>query len=274
LTRSPGSGGNRGGAGVNLSFGFGPVEAEFWRWLFVMARIGAAMLAAPFFGAANVPSQVRVIVTGAIAVMVCAWTGVQAPPALFSLAGVLDTAGEVLVGVALGFVLQLSFAAPTIAAEVIGAGMGMSIATAADPQTGAHSPALGQYYGIVLTLVFLGLGGHLLFIDLVIRSYTAFPPGHTWLGADRLATIIGFGSAMFATALAIALPVTLILLLVQFAAGVLSRSAPSLNLFSLGLPAGVVAGIAALIISAPLTSDILTDLAGEGLRQAESVIAK
>ena len=79
---------------------------------------------------------------------------------------------------------------------------------------------------------------------------------------------------MFATAVAIALPVTLILLLVQLAAGVLSRSAPSLNLFALGLPAGVCAGLAALIVSAPLTGDLMADLAADGLRQAESVIAR
>ena len=144
----------------------------------------------------------------------------------------------------------------------------------ADPQTGAHSPALGQYFGIVLTLVFLGLGGHLLFIELVVKSYASFPPGHTWLGPERLATIAAFAGEMFATALAIALPVTLILLLVQFAAGVLSRSAPSLNLFSLGLPAGVIAGIAALIVSAPLTGDIMADLAREGLAQAGAVLER
>lgn len=259
---------------IALSFGLGSLEAEFWRWLFIMTRIAAALFAAPFFGASGVPPQARVIVTGAIGVLVCNWTGVQAPPALFSLAGLLAVAGEVLVGVSLGFVLQLSFAAPTIAAEVIGAGMGMSIASAADPQTGAHSPALGQYYGIVLTLVFLGLGGHLLFVDLVIKSYTAFPPGHTWLGAERLGMISGFGTQMFITAVAIAFPVTLILLLVQFAAGVVSRAAPSLNLFSLGLPAGVLAGLAALIISAPLTGDMMADLSAQALHQAEGVLLK
>ena len=259
---------------MNLTFGFGAVEAEFWRWLFVMTRIGAALFAAPFFGAAAVPPQARVIVTGAVALLVCNWTGVSAPAALFTLPGLLGVAGEVLVGLALGFVLQLAFAAPTLAAEVIGASMGMSIASAADPQTGAHSPALGQYFGIVLTLVFLGLGGHLLFIELVVKSYASFPPGHTWLGPERLATIAAFAGQMFATALAIALPVTLILLLVQLAAGVLSRSAPSLNLFSLGLPAGVIAGIAALIVSAPLTGDIMADLAREGLAQAGAVLER
>lgn len=257
-----------------LTFGFGAIEAEFWRWLFVMTRIGAALFAAPFFGAASIPAQVRVIVTGAIAALVCGWTGVQAPAALFSAPGLLAIAGEVLVGLALGFALQLAFAAPTIAAEVIGAGMGMSIASAADPNTGAHSPALGQYYGVVLTLIFLGLGGHLVFIDLVVKSYASFPPGHTWLGPERLALIASFAAQMFAAAVAIALPVTLILLLVQVAAGVLSRSAPALNLFALGLPAGVAAGIAALIVSAPMTGDLLAGLAASGLEQAESVIRK
>ena len=258
----------------SLSFGLGGLEAEFWRWLFIMTRIGAALFAAPFFGATSVPPQARVIMTGAVGILVCNWTGVQAPAALFSLAGVLAVAGEVLIGLSLGFVLQLSFAAPTIAAEVIGAGMGMSIASAADPQTGAHSPALGQYYGVVLTLVFLGLGGHLLFLDLVIKSYSSFPPGHTWLGPEKLAMIAGFGTQMFITAVAIAFPVTLILLLVQVGAGVVSRAAPSLNLFSLGLPAGVLAGLAALIISAPLTGDMMADLTAAALKQAEGVLLK
>jgi flagellar biosynthetic protein FliR len=72
----------------------------------------------------------------------------------------------------------------------------------------------------------------------------------------------------------IALPVTLILLLVQILTGVLSRSAPSLNLFALGLPAGVLAGIAALIVAAPLLYDQFDDLVGMSLEQTGSVIAR
>lgn len=258
----------------SLTFGFGPVEAEFWRWLFVMTRVGAALLAAPFFGAAHVPVQARVIVAGAISILVCGWTTVAAPAALFTLPGMLAAMGEVLIGLSLGFVLQVAFAAPTIAAEVIGAGMGMSIATAADPNTGAHSPALGQYFGVVLTLTFLALGGHLLFVRLLLESYATFPPGHTWLGAERFSAIATYGGTMLLTALAIALPVTLVLLLVQMAAGLLSRAAPSLNLFSLGLPAGILAGLGALIVSAPLLPEVLGELTADALTHAEAVIAR
>ena len=257
---------------IALDFGLGAVEAEFWRLVFVMTRIAAAMLAAPLFGVASVPPQVRVIAAGAIAVLVCAWTPVAAPAALFSLQGMVMVAGEVLAGLMLGFALQLAFAAPVIAAELIGGAMGMSMATAVDPNSGTQSPALGQYFTVVLTLVFLGLGAHLQWFALLVDSYRVLPPGETWVGAERLAALAGFAGTMFATAVAMALPVTLILLLVQVVTGVLSRSAPALNLFALGLPAGVLAGIAALIIAMPVVTDAMADLTGLALTAARGAL--
>lgn len=255
-----------------LDFGFGALEAEFWRLMFAMTRIGAAMLAAPFFGASSVPMQLRVIASGAVAVLVCAWTPLAVPPALLSIEGMLAVAGEALVGLSLGFVLQICFAAPTIAAEVIGGTMGMSLASTVDPHSGSHSPALGQYFAVVLTLVFFGVGGHLHWIALLVESYSVFPPGQTWLGPERMAEIAGFATMMFATAVAIALPVTLLLLLVQIVTGVLSRSAPALNLFALGLPAGVLAGLVALIVSAPLVTEHMIDLSANAIAAARSLL--
>lgn len=250
---------------IALDFGFGALEAEFWRLLFAMTRIGAALLAAPLFGATSVPPQARVIGAGAVAVLVCTWTPLQPPPALLSLEGMVIVAGEVLIGLALGFVLQLAFAAPVMAAEVISGSMGMSMATAVDPSSGAQSPALGQYFTVVITLIFLALGAHLHWFALLIESYRVFPPGETWLGAGRFAEVAAFAATMFATAVAIALPVALVLLLVQLVTGVISRSAPALNLFALGLPAGVLAGIAALIVSAPIVTEQMIDLSGTAI---------
>ncbi|HQS69927.1 MAG: flagellar biosynthetic protein FliR [Novosphingobium sp. 28-62-57] len=259
---------------LQLNFGFGALEADFWRWMFVMTRIGAAMFAAPLFGAATVPPQVRVIITGAVALLVCGWTPVAAPPALLSVNGMLATANEVVIGLAIGFVLQLSFAAPTLAAEMIGGGMGMSIATAADPVSGASSPALGQYFAVVLTVIFLGTGAHLNWIALLVESYSAFPPGAPWLAPGRMELITQFAGQMFITALLIALPVTLILLLVQVTTGIISRSAPSLNLFSLGLPAGVLAGLAAMIAAAPMLTDVMVEISATAVGQAAALIAQ
>lgn len=260
---------------IALDFGIGSLEAELWRVVFLMTRIGAALFAAPFFGANSVPVPVRVSLTGALAIFTSIWMpAVQTPPALLSLAGLMAVAGEVLVGLALGFTLQLIFAAPAIAAELIGGGMGMSMATSADPSSGGTTTAFGQYFAIVLTLIFLATGAHLQWMALLMESYRAFPPGETWLGAERFELIASFGGYMFETALRIALPVVLILFLVQLVTGVLSRSAPSLNLMAMGLPAGVMAGLVGLIIAAPLIFDQFTTIVGEGVDMASGVITR
>lgn len=260
---------------IALDFGLGALEQDFWHIVFLMARIGAALVAAPLFGAASVPTTVRVCVAGALAIFAGLWLpAIASPPALLSVQGMLAVGGEVLVGLTLGFVLQIAFAAPQIAAELISGAMGMSMAVTADPTHGTQTTAFGQYFSIVLTLIFLALGAHLQWIALIMESYRAFPPGDTWLGPDRFQTVLGFVGLMFETGLRIALPVTLILLLVQIFTGVLSRSAPALNLFAIGLPAGVLAGIAALIISAPLIYDQFVDLTGTMLEQTETVLLR
>lgn len=246
---------------IQMDFGLGGIEAEFWRWVFVMTRIGAAMAAAPLFGASSVPPQVRVIAGGAVAIFLCVWfPAIQAPADMLSVGGMVIVAGEVFIGLTMGFMLQMAFAAPVIAAEMISGTMGMSMATAVDPGSGAQSPALGQYFTVVMTLIFLALGAHLHWIHLLVESYGAFPPGSPWFGPERSGMILGFGSTMFVSAVVIALPVTFVLLMAQVVTGVLSRSAPSLNLFALGLPLGVLAGLAALIASLPVLHEQLADL--------------
>lgn len=258
---------------IAIDLGLGAIEQDFWRIIFLMIRIGAGLLAAPFFGAAAVPVTVRICLTGALAIFVGVWLpGVTPPAVLLSPEGMMAVAGEVIIGLSLGFVLQIAFAAPTIAAEIIGGAMGMSMAMAADPSGAGQTSAFGQYFTIVLTLIFLALGAHLHWIALLVESYRVFPPGQTWLGSDGFAQVAGFAGAMFETALRIALPITIVLLLVQMLTGVLSRSAPALNLFALGLPAGVLAGIAALIIAAPMIYDQFGDIVQLSIDQVSGVL--
>jgi len=141
---------------------------------------------------------------------------------------------------------------PLIAAEQIAGTMGLAIATSIDPASGAQSGALGTYFGLILTLLFYVIGGHLLWFELLIESYRVLPAGSYAMADVRTMDIVMFAGYGFATAAAIALPVVLVLLLVQIVTGTISRSAPALNLFALGLPAGVLAGIAALIIVMPI----------------------
>ena len=136
----------------------------------------------------------------------------------------------------------------------------------------AIAPALGSYFGLILTLLFFAIGGHLLWFELVIESYRLLPAGSFALGGATGRDIVLFMGYGFATAAAIAFPVVLVLLLVQTVTGVISRSAPALNLFALGLPAGVLAGIAALIIVMPIVIEQFTALLEAALMQSGELI--
>ncbi len=253
-------------------FGLGVWQDQLWMLVFVMIRVGAALMAAPIFGTKSVPVQVRIVLAAVIGIFVLNWTPIRMPQDMLATETFMALLVEAVIGFSLGFVLQLAFAVPVIAGEQIAGGMGMAMATAVDPNSGGQSGALGQLLGIFLTLVFLAIGGHLLWLRLVVESYVLFPPGGSWDVGQGGWLVASFASQAFATGLAIALPVTLLLLLVQLVTGVISRSAPSLNLFALGLPASVLAGIAGLIIAAPLLTEQFVSLAEMAIEQAGMVV--
>ena len=256
-----------------LGFGLS-IEPQLWALLFTMVRVGAAFVAAPVFGAVSVPVQVRVILSGAIAVLALNVAPITAPAEVFALATFLSIAAEALVGLALGFILQIAFAAPLLASETIGISMGIGFAASVDPQNGAASPALGNFLSIILTLVFLSVDGHLVLVDLVVRSYTLLPPGAAWLSPGKLQNIALFGGYAFLAGLLLALPVGFLLLCLNLVVGMLSRSSPALNLFAVGLPASVLAGVVALFVAMPAMGDYMLVIVREALTAAEMLVVR
>ena len=238
--------------------GFAGLEAQLWLWLVAAIRPGAAFVAAPVFGAPQVPVQLRLVV--ALAVGIPAMAGVPfALPlgGLASIDGAMLVIGEVLVGLALGFAVQIGFAAALLAGETIGNTMGLGFAGMIDPMSGAQSPALGQIFSTLATFLFLASGGHLILVSIIFDSYRALPPGEAWMSAQATGGLVRFGGDIFAMGLAIALPVGFAIVLVQLVMGMLARSAPALNLFSVGLPAALLAGVVLLAIATPQIADAI-----------------
>ncbi|UYV16748.1 flagellar biosynthetic protein FliR [Porphyrobacter sp. ULC335] len=256
-----------------LDFGFGSIEAQLWQIMFLSIRCGAALMAAPMIGGTAVPPQLRILLSLVLGYFIAAWVPLPPAPAMMSIAAVLAVLQEVAVGLMLGFVLQLAFAIPLIAAEQISGTMGLAIATSIDPASGAQSGALGTFFGLVLSLLFYATGAHLLWFELLIESYRLLPAGSFAFGAWRAQSVVMFMGYGLATAAAIALPVVLVLLLVQIVTGLIARSAPSLNLFALGLPAGVLAGIAAMIIALPVMVGQMRGVIEATLEQSSALIA-
>jgi flagellar biosynthetic protein FliR len=254
--------------------GFAGLEASLWLYLVAMVRPGAAFLAAPVFGAANVAVQVRLILALAIGIPALSGTPLDLPDGgLATIEGFLMVAGEVLAGLALGFSVQLGYASAMMAGEVVGNAMGLGFAQMVDPMSEASTPALGQLLSIIATFLFLAIGGHLALASIVVDSYRALPPGSAWLGQGSIHSILLFGGDMMAMAMAIALPVGFALVLVQVVMAMLARSAPAMNLFSVGLPATLLAGIVLLAIGAPAIGEGIERSILRGLELARGLAA-
>ena len=249
--------------------GLAGVETQLWLWMIAMIRPGAAFIAAPVFGAPQVPLQLRAVVALAIGVPALANTPFVLPVGgVVSVAGFVLVAGEVLAGLALGFAVQIGFSAAMVAGEVIGNAMGLGFAAMVDPASGAPTPAVSQFLSLMAVFLFLSTGGHLQLAAIIVESYHALPPGEAWLGAKSVQGLVLFGGDLFAAGLAIALPVGFAIILVQLVMAMLARSAPQMNIFSVGLPATLMAGLVLMAIAAPVMADGITAAIQRGLAEA------
>lgn len=254
-----------------LGFGLS-IEPQLWTLIFVMVRISAAFVAAPVFSAVSVPLQVRIALSGAIGVLVMGVQHITPPEQVFSIITFLAVGMEALIGLAIGFVLQIAFAAPLVAGELIGNSMGLGFASLIDPQNGHSSTALSQFFMLLMTLLFLSVNGHLMLTEIIVKSYETMPPGSSWLAAGRLRDIAFFGGYAFSAGLLLALPVGFLLLCLNLIVGMLSRSAPALNLFAVGLPASLAAGAIALAIAFPAMGDYMVVIIHDGLAATQSLV--
>lgn len=251
------------------------IEAMLQLWMVSMIRPGAAFLAAPVFGASNVPVQLRLVIALAVGLPAVSASGMALPPdGLVSVPGFLYISSEVLIGLTIGFVLQMGLAAALIGGEVISNAMGLGFAAMADPMSGQMSSAIGQFLSMLATALFLAADGHLLLADIIVQSYVALPPGGGFLSLNAIGSVIEFGSLMFAAGLTIALPVGFVLILVQIIMGVIGRSAPALNLFAVGIPATLLAGLILLGIGTPAMAEAIGRILSDALDLARSIAAK
>jgi flagellar biosynthesis protein FliR len=249
---------------VAIELTTGQLEGWVAQGFFPFARIGACLMVAPLFGARFVPARTRIVLSVAITALVVPL--LPAPTvAPFSGEGFVVVAQQLLIGVALGFALQVVFDALGLAGQLLANSMGLSFAFNVDPLRGSSTAALGQLYIILATLVFLALGGHLALIQVLVDGFKPMPIGAA-LPSDALWSIVLWGGTLFSGAISIALPGVTALLIVNLGFGVISRAAPSLNLFAVGFPISLVVGLLVVLAGmGPLVQGI-SELIGQGLQ--------
>ncbi|WP_052470272.1 flagellar biosynthetic protein FliR [Thiolapillus brandeum] len=248
-----------------LQFSAGDILNTTAGLLWPFMRIGAMMVAAPVFSASSLPLRVRIL----LAVLV-AWILLPVlpnPPRVDLISGQAFLIGfyQILIGLAMGFMLQLVFAVFIIAGQSIAMAMGLGFASAVDPQNGVQVPVISQFLLIMVTLIFLSLDGHLVFLDLMAESFRLLPVGMMHPPVDQLKALAYWGTYMFSSGLLVALPAVTGLLLVNIAFGVASRAAPQLNIFAVGFPVMIMAGFSLLVLIAPSLTDHFSNILVDAL---------
>jgi len=222
-------------------------QAMAYIWPFV--RIGAFLVVMPLVGGSFVPTRVRLLL--AIVLTVAITPIVPQPDAVdvFSAAGLVTMIREIAIGVALGFLVQLVFDAIALGGQVIGMSMGLGFAVFLDQARGVNIPVLGQLFLMLGMLVFLTLDGHLALIRMLVYSFQAWPIAEGGLSLPALGLILDWTGQVFVFAMKISLPAVTAILVVNLAFGVMSRAAPTLNLFAVGFPVSMLLGFVVIFLS-------------------------
>jgi flagellar biosynthetic protein FliR len=245
---------------------FGQLETWIAMAFWPFVRIGACLMVAPVFGTSYVPPRIRVVLAAAITLIVLPLVPRPEGVTMLSVAGVVITLQQMLIGAAMGFALQLVFDALALGGQLLANGMGLGFAFNIDPLRGVSTPALSQLYTVLGTLTFLALNGHIALLQTLVDSFRALRIGPDGLDAAALRTLAEWGTQLFAGALRIALPGITALLVVNLSFGVTSRAAPTLNLFAVGLPITLVFGLVVLLLGLPSMQSSLLDLLGSGFQ--------
>ncbi len=238
---------------------------------FPFVRVGACLMVAPVFGANYVPKRLRIVLALAISILIAPALPQTAMPTLLSADSISMTAQQLLIGVTIGFMLQLVFDAMSLAGQLLANSMGLGFAFNIDPLRGVSTPALGQLYVVLGTLTFLSLDGHLALLQLLVDSFRGLPVNGTGFDRDALQMLGNWGGLIFSGALRIALPGITALLVVNLAFGVVSRAAPSLNLFAVGLPVTLVMGLAVVLYGLPMMQSGFVSMLRETMMQLRAV---
>lgn len=239
---------------------YGWINAFIWP----LFRVLGLFATAPLFSESSITPQMKV---GA-AVVISLAIAPTLPPMPFIPTGSWEALWlalqQILIGIALGFVMRLVFAVVLVAGEFIGFQMGLSFASFFDPSSGSNTAVISRLLNIVTMLIFLAVNGHLVMLQAFIYTFEMFPIAPATLHADGWGVIMDASKDIFLSGLLLALPLIIVLLTMNLAFGILNRTAQQITIFAVGFPITLSTGLILLIIVVPQMTPFLVQLMETG----------
>jgi flagellar biosynthetic protein FliR len=231
-----------------------------------LTRVLGLIAVAPLFSHMAVPPTIRI----SLGILITLTIAPTIPPIpaidIMSLNGVLVLAQQLVIGFAMGFTMRLVFTAVELAGQISGTTMGLGFASFYDPQSQGQTIAISQFFSIIAMLLFLSLNGHLSLILALAESFMTLPIVIHPTGGLNLINMVTWAEIIFSAGLHLSLPIIAALLMTNLALGILSRSAPQLNLFGIGFPITIGIGFIVIALLMPRMAVPLEQLVNEGLK--------
>lgn len=244
-------------------------EAQLVAWLspvlWPFVRVLALFSVAPVFSQRAIPLRLKVGLALLVAICAQPVLGVQPVISINSAQALGTVVQQVVIGLSVGFAVRLVMAAVEVAGEVIGLQMGLNFASFFDPTSNAQLSAVARFMVQIATLLFIVINGHLLVLMAVLKSFEAFPVDGNFLQAIAQMRLHEMGSAVFASAFWIALPMIAMLLFVNLVLGIISRVAPQMNIYAVGFPVTLTVGLLGLVATLPLLEQPMVALLQKGI---------
>lgn len=227
--------------------------AQLQVFFFILARIGGVFIQAPVFNSRSFSAPAKIAFCVWLALLLWFVTPVTDTLPTSALGFVIVLAAEVAFGFGIGFIANLLFIAIQAAGEMIDMQMGLSVASALDPIFGAVISIVGRLVFFVALIIFLEFDGHHLVLSAFHQSFTVLPAGRVanFTSYNLVSQMMGLGSALWLTAIKLAVPAILLIFLADFTFGIVSRVAPQVNVFMLGFQVKPVLGLFAVSLTLP-----------------------
>jgi flagellar biosynthetic protein FliR len=255
-----------------ISFTDAQLNAWLISFIWPLTRILGLIMVAPVFGHRAVPGRVKIGLGVFIALIISPTLPPMPDVGLGSWHGLFILVQQLLIGMAIGFIMRVVFAAVEAAGEIVGLQMGLGFASFFDPQSAGQTLVLARFFNILAVLVFLAVNAHLLLLGVLVESFQSLPISTQPLSAAGFFNVATFGSTVFAVGLQLALPLITILLLTNLALGILTRSAPQLNIFAIGFPITLGVGLIVLDLTLPYFVPQLEQMFQNGFDASTTVV--
>lgn len=221
----------------------------------VFLRISALLVMIPIIGERAVPVRVKGGLAILVSMLVSSSVSVDmstlpAEGEIFALAIVM--LGEIMIGVAIGFITKILFAGIQFAGEMIGTQIGFSIVNVIDPVTSTQVSVIAEFQHLIALLIYLSIDAHHTLISAIVDSYRVVSPFSYSFSGSLMNHMLLLSKELFVMAVKISAPIMAVLLFTNVALGVVARTVPQINVFIVGFPVQIAVGLTVFGLTAPV----------------------